>query len=64
MTRDLISARDRLVTTALRVAQAEWGGMDHANSAAELELAHDMLNEAAKEYVAAANGEDQPDTNG
>ena len=44
-------AKDRLVSAALRYAAAERGGLDHANSAAELELADDILTDAANSYV-------------
>jgi len=48
-------ARDRLIAAAARVISAERGGLDHANAAAEIELAHDMLDDAAVNYV---NSED------
>lgn len=48
-----VDARDRLIAAALRRAASERGGLDGANFAAELELADEILDEAAKSYVEA-----------
>lgn len=50
---EIHEAQDRLIATSLRKAAAERGGMDHANADAEMELADDMFNEAARAYAVA-----------
>jgi hypothetical protein len=49
-------ARDRLLAAACGVLKAERGGLDHANAAAELELANTIFDDAAIDYYNALRG--------
>jgi hypothetical protein len=44
------SAKQRVISAALRVAAAERGGLDQVNADAELQSAHQLLDDALRSY--------------